>query len=282
MKKTVMVEIRKSIKTKYSLLTLLIGTIITMVSLIYNIQILLQAKSSIYEGYNPCNEAYILFNHWIGGEAYSLGSSLYFFVFPILIAIPYGWSYCEELTSGYRLQIIARVGKKKYIIGKYIATFISGGLAMTTPMLINFMMTALFFPAIKPVVSYDTMYGVFGYSLFSELYYTHPFVYVVLYLILDFIFCGSLTCLTMISAKYIKHKWVNCIFPFLVCMIINLCSNFFISTSKQNYEISPFYFLRPAESAYPAKLSIILIMLFGIILFTIIYNWITGRKNEFL
>lgn len=282
MKNAVKIELKKAIKTRYFFITVVIGILITMLSLVYNIQIIQQAEENIYEGYNPCYEGYTLFNHWVGGEAYSLGSSLYYFVFPILIAIPYGWSYCGEQTSGYIRQVVVRMGRKKYMLAKYIATFISGGLTMIIPLVINFMLTALFFPAIKPVVSYDTMYGVFGYSMFSELYYTYPFVYVAIYLLLDFLFCGALTGLTMISAKYIKYKWVNCIFPFITCMIINLAGSLFISNAKQNYEISPFYFLRPAEAKYPANLSLILIMMCSIILITIIYSWIVERKNEFL
>ena len=34
---------------------------------------------------NPCYEAFTLFNHWIGGEGFSLGSSLYFLYFQSLL-----------------------------------------------------------------------------------------------------------------------------------------------------------------------------------------------------
>lgn len=65
-------------------------------------------------------------------------------------------------------QMIVRTGKQRYLTAKYIATFISGGLTMVVPLITNFMLTALFVPAIKPVPTYDTTYGVFGNSIFQN------------------------------------------------------------------------------------------------------------------
>lgn len=88
-------------------------------------------------------------------------------------------------------QMLVRAGEKSYLTAKFLATFIAGGLAMVVPLIINFMLTALFIPAITPVPTYDTMYGVFGNSLFSSLYYTQPFAYVAVYMLVDFMFCGA-------------------------------------------------------------------------------------------
>lgn len=112
-------------------------------------------------------------------------------------------------------QMLVRAGEKSYLTAKFLATFIAGGLAMVVPLIINFMLTAMFIPAITPVPTYDTMYGVFGNSLFSSLYYTQPFAYVAVYMLVDFMFCGALACITMLSALFIKYKWVNCIFRLL-------------------------------------------------------------------
>lgn len=277
-------ELKKAVRTKYFLAAVSIGTAITILSLVYNVGRLETRK--IYEGINPCYEGFTLFNSWIGGEPFSLGSSLYFFVFPLLIAIPYGWSFCGERTSGYMRQVIVRTGMKRYLTAKYIATFLSGGLAMILPLVINLLITAMFFPANKPIPSYDTMYGVFGVSMFSELYYTHPFGYVGLYLLVDFIFCGALTCLTMISAWFVKYKWINCIFPFVVCMAINMVSRFMYTNEvgRQNYQISPFYFTRCSQTAYPASFSIIMGMTAVLFFVTVAFHIIVTRnkKNEVL
>lgn len=279
MLKVINVELRKAIKTKYFISAILIGVLISIIGLVYNVNLV--RENVVYEGMNPCHEASTLFNHWIGGEGFSLGSSLYFFVYPILIAIPYGWSFCSEKTSGYMRQMIVRTGKGKYILAKYVATFISGGLVMVLPLIINFMLTALFIPALRPVPTYDTMYGVFGISMLSKLYYTHPFMYVGLYLLVDFAFCGALACLTMLSAQFIKYKWINCIFPFVVCMGINVLDNMFHSNTATTsyYQVSPFYFTRGMQTGYPANLSIIVRIFLVMILLVTIVNavWICRK-----
>lgn len=109
MQKVLRTEIKKAIMTGYFIISIAIGILISMLGLVYNVGLF--CGNQRYDGMNPCYEAFTLFNHWIGGEGFSLGSSLYFFVFPILIAIPYGWSYCGEQKSGYMSQMIVRTGK---------------------------------------------------------------------------------------------------------------------------------------------------------------------------
>lgn len=113
MKNVLQIELNKAIKTRYFAISIIIGTIIGIVGLVYNVNLVY--NSQIYDGINPCYEGFTLFNHWIGGEGFSLGSSLYFFVFPLLIALPYGWSFCGEKNSGYMRQMLVRAGEKSYL-----------------------------------------------------------------------------------------------------------------------------------------------------------------------
>ena len=253
MQKVLRTEIKKAIMTRYFIISIAIGILISMLGLVYNVGLF--CGNQRYDGMNPCYEAFTLFNHWIGGEGFSLGSSLYFFVFP-----------------------------QRYLTAKYIATFISGGLTMVVPLITNFMLTALFVPAIKPVPTYDTTYGVFGNSIFSELYYTHPLVYVLLYLFVDFMFCGALTCLTMLSASFIKYKWINCILPFVVCMGIALLGNIICSNEPEavNYQLSPFYFTKCVQTSYPTKLSVIVGMLLLMVIVTVVFNTVFMRKKDIM
>lgn len=282
MLKVINIELKKAIKTKYFISAILIGVLISIIGLVYNVKLV--QENVVYEGMNPCIEACTLFNHWIGGEGFSLGSSLYFFVYPLIIAIPYGWSFCCEKTSGYMRQMIIRTGKVKYLFAKYVATFISGGLAMVIPLITNFMMTALFVPALRPVPTYDTSYGVFGVSMFSKYYYTHPYMYVGLYLLVDFVFCGALASLTMLSAQFIKYKWINCIFPFVVCMGINVVDNMLHSNdiTTNYYQVSPFYFTRGMQTGYPARLSIIMGIVFIMILLVTTVNVVWIRRKDIM
>jgi len=55
---------------------------------------------------------------------------------------------------------------------------------------------------------------------------------------------------------------INCIFPFVVCMVLNVLNNMLFSNTPgaENYQFSPFYFTKCVQTGYPAKLWIIVLM----------------------
>ena len=70
MKNVLQIELNKAIKTRYFAISIIIGTMIGIVGLVYNVNLVY--NSQIYDGINPCYEGFTLFNHWIGGEGFSL------------------------------------------------------------------------------------------------------------------------------------------------------------------------------------------------------------------
>lgn len=188
-------ELKKAFKNKFFWISVVLGCLITLLSFEHMVNMYYEGMSAISGNstdiiYDPHIGINTVFNCWIGGEPFSLGSSIYFFVFPLLIALPYGWSYSEERKCGYRRMMITKTGKKKYYCAKYVAVFLSGGVAMVLPLIFNFWMTLLVVPAILPDVTMNMFYGVFGGSFLAELYYTVPFLYVAIYLFIDFVYCG--------------------------------------------------------------------------------------------
>lgn len=109
MKNTIKLEIHKAIKNKLFVISVLLGCAITILSLIYQVNI--SSLDFAASGKNPMISAYTVFSTWIGGDGYSLGASVYFFIFPLLISIPYGWSYCEEKKNGYIGAVVVKAGK---------------------------------------------------------------------------------------------------------------------------------------------------------------------------
>ena len=81
-------------------------------------------------------------------------------------------------------------------------------------------------------------------------------------MLVDFTFCGALACITMLSALFIKYKWVNCYFSFCCLHDINVLNNMMFSNTPgaENYQFSPFYFTKCVQTGYPAKLWIIVLM----------------------
>ena len=273
MKAMIRLELKKAFKNKFFWIAVFVGILITYVSFSYNMKLYLNYKSdmkALGTSQNPMVAMFTVFNSWIGGEPFSLGTSIYFFVFPILVAIPYGWSYGEERATGYRKMMIVNVGRKAYYVAKYVAVFLSGGAAMIFPLLINFWMTLLMVPAICPDAEYSIYNAVFGSGFLSELYYTNPFLFVGIYFLIDFLWCGCFACVSMAVSGWIRQKWMAVLVPFIVLLMWDTGSKFLYSyITGFRKELSPFYFLRYAEARYTPSGVIIFVSGIWILILTI-------------
>ncbi len=287
MKALLKIELNKAVKNKAFITSITIGIILAILSLIYCLSILAidNSMASVYDSsniiYDPEVGLSILFNNWIGGEGGSLGTAIFYYIFPILCALPYGWSYCVEQKSGYTRLIIAQTGKKTYFMAKYIATFISGGLAMIIPLITSILLSALFFPAITPYPSYDIYYAVFVKSMFSEVYYSHPFLYIFIYLCINFIFCGIITCTSMAAVSFIKQKYIVTLIPFSICMILHLSMRILYTDPDKDYiNLSPFIAMKPIDMNY--RNSPLYIFILSLVLFaaTFFITNIWEKKHE--
>ena len=279
LKEMLKLEFRKALRNKSFYISLIIGCIITMFSLVYNIEIY-QNEIMMIQGdrLNPMYGVLSLFNRWIGGEPFSFGSSAYFFVFPLLVAIPYGWSYCGEKQSGYTRLVTVYSGKKAYFLAKYAAVFLSGALAMVLPLVFNFLVSALFFPAVTPSPLYCTSNGVFYGSLMSMLYYSAPFLYVFFYLCIDFVFGGLIACLSYSVSCIVKYKVIVVILPLFLLLAFHYLRQFIYTSPEVHHykEISPLFFLRPVQIVYHTSWTVILIgaaILFFITFLSIIWEY---------
>lgn len=141
------IELGKALKNRMFLITLGIGTGLALLAALYQIsyynQTQAQESSAVI---NPMIEANTLYNHWMGGEMQSFGAICFFYVLPLLAAIPYGWSYFVEKRSGYTKYLMIKGGKREYFICKYVAVFCSGGLVVLLPLILNFILVAMFVP----------------------------------------------------------------------------------------------------------------------------------------
>lgn len=278
-------ELKKAFKNKFFWISVVLGCLITLLSFEHMVNMYYEGMSAISGNstdiiYDPHIGINTVFNCWIGGEPFSLGSSIYFFVFPLLIALPYGWSYSEERKCGYRRMMIAKTGKKKYYCAKYVAVFLSGGVAMVLPLIFNFWMTLLVVPAILPDVTMNMFYGVFGGSFLAELYYTVPFLYVAIYLFIDFVYCGFLVCICMAVSGIVRQKWGVVLIPFLLLLFVHVIADYIYSDPSVAYkELSPLYFLRGVEVRYSFSGSIILLFAIGLLVISLI-GIIKEYRNE--
>ena len=192
MKNNIKTELWKAVHNRMFFVSLLIGILISIINIVENIQnteiiteLLLHDRTGVSKSY----ESISLFINWIAVDAGSLGNRIYYFVWPILAAMPFGWSYYQESRNGVFRQIAYRSNPRKYFVSKYIATFVSGGLTVSIPILFNLLVNALICPYCIPKVI-TSLVGVFDGNFMSELFYTTPWVYAVVWCFVEFLFGG--------------------------------------------------------------------------------------------
>jgi len=153
---------------------------------------------------------------------------------------------------------------------------------MVIPLVFNFLLTAMFVPAVCPDPSYLIWYAVNGASLMSELYYTYPAVYVLLYLAIDFFFCGLIACLSYSISTIYKNRVVVVLLPFFLLLGFNFIGASIVYTSNliRYTEFSPIYFLHPAAARYDAGWNAILIEALILFVLTFVPTVIKGKGNE--
>ncbi len=146
--------------------------------------------------------------------------------------------------------------RRDYLRAKYLAAFLAGGVSVVLPMLMNFLTVACFIPMRMPEASEDMYYGVFGGSLWAEIFYTCPILYVLLYLVLDFVlldygqpFLFPLPILWKIRPRQFWAVLVSSVF----FILLRLFCSFGICV-----DVTPINFIRATEITYPSNIWIIL------------------------
>ena len=207
-----------------------------------------------------------LYNSWIGAEFSSWASSLFFFLFPLLASLPYGWSMASEYRSGYVKNIFTRNKRRRYVFSKFFAGFLSGGCVVAIPMMVNFLIVACSIPARHPEPCEGVFYGVFGGSMWSELFYSYPLVYDIAYIILNFIVSGLLATIPLSVGVFIHSPIKSITIPFVALLAFH-----YVTTDLLAWElrvgISPMHYVRATDMQYPSNIWIIMLELALIVSF---------------
>lgn len=231
LKKQILIEAKRALLNKGMAASLLIGIGIV---LWHQYQYVWDPEITMYNAY--CAES--IFYRWIGASSFPMQSYLYYLILPVLACLPAGGSYFEDLHNGYYIHIYIRNQKKEYLIAKYTATFLSGGVAVVLPLLVSLYLTALRFPALspEPIMSFGPDARSFGYHLF----YSHPWLHTGLFLLIDFIFAGGITGIALFATFFANYQFTAFITPFVCYYFV-----FSLDGLLGNMNFAPNYFLLP-------------------------------------
>ena len=246
MKKLLCMELNRALFNAAMLAALLVGIILSVSHVIQYIWPMAGLTAADFAEANkglmyPNN----VFNSWMGMEGYSLQSYLYWLLIPLLAVLPFASSFFTDWKSGYIKNIYIRSRRGHYLTAKFLAVFISGGLAVVIPLLVNLGLTALMMPALLPQLAENT-YPIIEPSMWSSLFLYHPFLYTFAYLAIDFIFAGLIATLSLAVSFFAENRFVILLCPFLLYIFLySLCNMLGLQ------RFSPFEFLHPAQMVIP-------------------------------
>lgn len=234
MRNELRIELYRARKSKWTWIVLVIGLAISTGQFLL---VTVPLRNNTYTGVYPLS----VFAKWMGGENTSAFSALYYFILPILAAIPYGGSFKEDIQGGYIRQMMIRSKRKSYYSAKYIAVFLSAGCIAVIPLLFNFMLTALILPCIKPQAN-TALFPLFSYSMLGDLFYSSPFLYLAIYFLINFVYIGLLGTLSLLATYICDNIFTVPLVPFFLYLFL-----YALTQITGHVQLCPYGFLRPSQ-----------------------------------
>ena len=140
------------------------------------------------------------------------------YLMPVIAIIPYGSRVFFERRSGNIKNSLIRESRLSYGIKKYIATFISGGLAVMTPPAISLASTYAVKGIVKASPATTTLVNP---DWFHYLLFTHSWLYVLLALFTWFVYGGLLVSISMLFSLVFDSLLTIVASPLFIYLVVS-------------------------------------------------------------
>ncbi len=276
MKQIIRMELARAFKNKAFYFALLAGILLALwhffcygMPLIRNIlDVYTNAVGESY--FDKVKYAIPVTQVWMGTS--NIGTELYFFMMPLLGAIPYGASYCADCRSGYISNIVTRVSKAGYYRAKLLAVFLSSSAVCTAPLLLELILCMCFAPVMFPL-SGSRLFPVFDSSWLSGLFYSsYSLLYIFIYLLFDFITWGLIGCISLAATWVEDNRFAVMMAPFIFCFGLHVIAGWIIGDSGYSPMVYTFF-----PKLYAKNLPVII---FELIVFAALAVWFVVRKRD--
>lgn len=264
-------ELKRAFKTPGFLLAMIIGNAVTASQWLF--QVLPEAvKLDENMAYDiPMNYPAGVLTEWIG-EGSSQYSYLYFLLLPLLASLPYADSFFRDVRGHFIYSICTRVDRKKFFIYRYLTVFLSGGITVILPLLLNLMLCMGVLPCVRPeIASYMSL--IIPATSMSGLYVKSPVLFLFLSLLIIFVFGGVIATFALAASYYCNYSFIVLLSPMILCIFL---ASLFELLGMQSWQ--PIYFVQPGYPN-PRLLPMIIetIVIFGI---TVVEFVIRGKKED--
>lgn len=220
-----------------------------LVSIILVIAQTWQNHTSIYEAGWP--GPVTLYAHWIGNDMGTYAASLFYDLLPLLAMLPFGVQYLMDRQSGYLKNLMTRVPVKAVALSYAVCTAIGAFVASFFPFALSLLVSALQYPALLPECT-TLQYGVDSGGFFSVLFYSHPFVYCLVYSGICALFFALLALVGMGLSFYFKNVFLSLMFPFLFDFLFS-----YLALTVHMAYLAPLYIFTPSPLVDVTPVSIL-------------------------
>ncbi len=248
------------------------GTIIAILHFLMDV-LPITKRLDIWKG-DPFLTPHSAYGHWIGMDSSTIWPVLLFMVLPLLAAVPAADSYWFDHDSGYLSQIRLRCKARHYKIAKVVSVFASASLVTAIPLATDFLLTSAVLPCVIPEAA-SNLYSITDQSIFGSLFYQHPMMYILGYIVFDSLFIGVWTTLSLSLSRWLTQRFQVLLAPFLIYMLI-----YFFSVWSGLPGASPMAYLLPFQPVKGLSPVVPCWMLIGVLTVLILTCFIEWSQNN--
>ena len=274
MKQMLKIEMERAFRGAAFKVALAIGMIICVLQFVIQV---LPAADNPLEYYVPMSLAIPVNVHyiWIGGW-YNMYYTLYIRLIPLLAVIPYAVTFYTDNKKGIVRNYYVRTKKINYLLAKLIAVFLTGGFVATIPLLLNLIATSAVLPSI---IGINGTISCNANGMWSYIWYSHPYVYYFMYLILQYICAGLLATISLVISQWVNNGFIVLLFPIVLCEFLNAVTNW---SSHRVLRGMAAYKLLSIEQLLPNYWQSYVLFILIIIAFDVVFYLWRGVKNDTL
>lgn len=219
-----------------------------------------------------------VFNSSLMFQMGSFYSYIYYFSIILLATVPYATSYFTDMKDGYIKNVSTRMNTTGYLAGKYLAVFVSAGSICVIPLILNTYLTAMVLPSLTPEVA-TALFAVSNNGSFAkELFFTYPYVYTLLYLVIDFVMTGLFACLALVISRIVNNRYIVMFFPFIVFLVLQTVT-FYTPLAL----FGPYVIMDPQQASSIEETVYIISEIAALLLITVVgFKILGGKKRDAL
>lgn len=217
-----------------------------------------------------------VFNSYIGVDYHQLASSVFYTILPILVVMPFGASLARDIKSGYIKNVLTRCRKEEYYGAKIFITFLGGVLVVAVTMLFSLITTAMFLPALDPIIASNSFPGIDTSTIIGTLYLNHPVIYILGYILFDALIFGIFAAMSATIAIYSSKPFLALCAPFV---IFNLLSYVLSYMPRPLMQMTPSVIVRQAGGVVKS-FPMMLLMLALMFVVTVVPYWSKVKRNN--